>query len=1049
MRYKGWMLVSLFGAVVGVGGGVAAGSAVERFREVPADCRILKIVHGWPDGSAEQDGWIAGLGGQGFGGVVCNVSHREYLRSPGAWEAFVRAVGAARDAGFALWLYDEKGYPSGLAGGEVLRHDPSWEAEGLLAVERVCEAGPVAMPVPPGVLVLAAAYPLEGGVARVDGGIDLSGRVNDGRLDWDVPAGSWRLLVLTRSRLYEGTHAESNLSAAMPYPNLLRAEPTARFIELTHEQYASRLGPDLGRYFVSAFTDEPSLMSMYLRRMPWRPLPWSSELPAEFARRRGYALEQVLPSLVFDTGPSGFRHRHDYWQTIGELIGENFFGQIREACNRFGIRSGGHLLAEENLSNHVALYGDFFGCLRRMDAPGIDCLTSIPGEVPWQIAKLAAAAADLGGHAVVMSETSDHAQVWRPEGDARPRRTVTEAEIRGTVNRLVAGGINCITSYYSFNGLDDEALNRLNDWTGRICALMRGGRSGGEIAVVYPAGALAAHFFPSHHWAGASPAVNRIDALYRAVLTGLVAARREFAVVDDQALVAATVEDGRLVYNGMRWRVLVLPGVDVLSRAAWEKIEQFVEAGGVVIAVGSRPASDGRDFPAPAIEALGRRLLGAPQDGAALSVHSTGAGAGVFLPAGQELLLDPLLDRWLAPDVVCDPPSDALRGAHRRIDGQDVFLVINDSPQPWNGRLTFAARGPGHSLDPATGRATPGIAPDDAALALGPYAAMGYAFPEPAAPRAASDPSTALPRLAHAPIRVAEPLVSRGEWVRETFRTTTNAMGATLWHAAARLTKADVDTYLFVRFPVVDPDDLSAADAIALRVSVPEDQHPATQFLVIVSETGGGDFLASTTASLAEPGAAEIVVPWSHLQYANWSSDADGLLDRTKIAELRIGWGGYYGADGESITFTTDAPTAVRASIAGLQRVSPPETVEAGKVRVVGVQRGAVFDGELRDLGVGREIACGPEVFETSQHVFDVVFRWFENPGGGLCQPGAHVPGGFGRDHGIAEETGAGGEPDEAEEDHGGKPDGLRTRQAILPPAGRLPMKGRCRIIGV
>ena len=911
------MLVPLLGAAVCFGRGatsVAAGDLhPDRFREPPADCRILKIIHGWPDSPAEQDRWIARLSGQGFGGVVCNVAHRDYLQSADAWESLTRAVSAAREAGFALWLYDEKGYPSGLAGGQVLRQDPSWEAEGLLAVDGVCEEGPVQLAVPPGTLVLAAAYPLQDGVARPERGIDLSGHVNAERLEWDAPAGSWQLLVLTRSRLYEGTHAEGNLAEAMPYPNLLRREPTTAFLELTHEQYASRLGEDLSRFFVAAFTDEPSLMSMYFRRMPWRPLPWSPELPAEFERRRGYALEPALPSLLLNTGPNGFQHRHDFWQTIGELIGENFFGQIRRACNRLGIRSGGHLLAEEDLTNHVALYGDFLGCLRRMDAPGIDCLTSIPGEVPWHIAKLAAAAADLEGNSIVMSETSDHTQVWRPPGDERPKRVVTEAEIRGTVNRLVAGGVTCITSYYSFDGLEDDALRRLNEWTGRLCALMRGGRSAGRIAVVYPAGALAAHFTPSKHWANASPAASRIDVMYRTVLTELFAARREFTVVDDQTLAAAEVSEGHLEYNGMRWRVLVLPGVDVLSRAAWDTIERFVSDGGVVIAAGARPQSDGRNFPASDIVDLGRRIFGDPDEGLTIAEHPAGTGAGVFLPVGQEILLDPVLDRWLPADVACDPPSGTLRCAHRRIDGQEVFLVINDSPHPWTGRLTFAARGSGQSLDPATGQIDDGIAPDHAALTLGPYAAAGYAFPEPAPPAAPPHASIPMPRLEHAPIRVAVPIVSRGEWVRETFQTTTNVLGATIWQADARLTRADVDTHLFVRFPVLDPGELSTADGIAFRVTVPEGVYPAAQILVIVSETGGGDFLASTPASLAEAGAVEVVVPWDHLRYANWSHDDDGLLDRAKVAELRVGWGGYYGAENEQITFATAAPTAVRA----------------------------------------------------------------------------------------------------------------------------------------
>jgi hypothetical protein len=735
----------------------------------------------------------------------------------------------------------------------------------------------------------------------------------DSSISWEAPTGTWQVLVLSRSRLYKGTHAEVNLAKPLPYPNLLRREPTARFLELTHGRYAWHLGTDLGRYFVSTFTDEPSLMSMYFRRMPWRPLPWSPELPAEFARRRGYALEPVLASLVLDTGPEGYRHRHDFWRTVGELVSENYFGQIQETCRALRISSGGHLLAEEGLTSHVALYGDFFACLRRMDAPSIDCLTSIPSEVPWHIAKLAAGAADLTGNAIVMCETSDHAQVWRAPGDSRPTRSVTEAEIRGTINRLVVSGVNSITSYYSFVGLDDAALVRLNEWTGRICALMRGGRPAGKIAVVYPGAALAARFVPAQHWATASPGANRIDLLFRAVMAELAAAGREFSVIDELALSSATVRRGELILGDSGWKVVVLPGADVLGPAAWANLERLTEQGGAVVSVGNRPWSDGQDYPAPAVLALSERVWGPPSAVMTVKPHARRGGWAAAIPAGQELLLGPLLHGTLPADVVTakGQPS-VIRVAHRRIDGAKVFLVVNDSPEPWSGRLTFAADGLGMQLDPALGRWTGGISPDGIDVQLGSYGAAGFRFPTgyPTTRRLAVP--TSVPRLVWEPMAVGTPIVSRGEWVREEFSPVEADSTEPVWDASARIVKSDVDTFLFVRFPVSDSAALVSADGLGLRVSVPEGVRPATQLLVVIAEAEGGDFIGSTLCSLAKAGTTELVVPWSRLELAGWSRDADGKLDRSRIAEIRVGWGGYHGAEGERIEFRVGRPAAVR-----------------------------------------------------------------------------------------------------------------------------------------
>jgi hypothetical protein len=46
---------------------------------------------------------------------------------------------------------------------------------------------------------------------------------------------------------------------------------------------------------------------------------------------------------------------------------------------------------------------------------------------------------------------------------------------------------------------------------------------------------------------------------------------------------------------------------------------------------------------------------------------------------------------------------------------------------------------------------------------------------------------------------------------------------------------------------------------------------------------------------------------------AGWSKDEGGGLDLSKIAELGIGWGGYFGAQGEQIEFTLAQPQTAAA----------------------------------------------------------------------------------------------------------------------------------------
>ena len=242
----------------------------ERFVRPPADARILKIVHNLPDTPEEQDSLFRQLMAQGLGGMVVNVSFHEYMASEQKWEAFLRGVKEAKRLGMSLWLYDECGYPSGAAGGITLRDHPEYEARGLNVMDAPVTAGAVTLDVPPGILFRAVAVPVRDGVACLGEVVDISGSVQGNTLVWTAPEGEWYVFAFTEGVLYEGTHAALSLAMKLRYINLLPPEPTARFIAVNHAEYAKRLGDDLGQYFVATFTDEPSLMSLFLAEQKHR-----------------------------------------------------------------------------------------------------------------------------------------------------------------------------------------------------------------------------------------------------------------------------------------------------------------------------------------------------------------------------------------------------------------------------------------------------------------------------------------------------------------------------------------------------------------------------------------------------------------------------------------------------------------------------------------------------------------------------------------------------------------------------------------------------------
>ena len=870
----------------------------ERFAEPPPSARILRILHQQQDKPEAQDKVLQQLAGQGFGGFVCNVAFDGYVDDESKWPAFLRGVRMAKDAGMSLWLYDECGYPSGSARDLTLKGHPEWAARGLLVVETNVCGGAVSLALPSGKLVLAAALPRRNGIVALGEAKDLSASVADGKLVWLAPAGEWFVVAMTDDLIYEGTHAAVSLAFKKPCINLLMKQPTERFLEVTHDRYAEKLDKNLGKYFASTFTDEPSLMSLWMRPMPYRVLPWSETLAAEFRKRSGTDLLPLLPALVTEAGPRGAKARYDFWNTVADLVSENYFGQIQTWCHKHGLASGGHLLMEESIVGHVPLYGDFFRCARRLDAPSIDCLTSLPPQVPWFIARMLSSIADLEERKLTMCEVSDHSQRYRPKGDERPVVIVTEDEIRGTCNRLLWGGINTLTSYYAFKDLSDEQLRRINTQVGRCSTMLKGGHQVSDIALLYPIESVWPKFIPAYHGATSEVSARRVEGVFHGVSEALYGADRDFMYVDARALCDAAVKGNALKHGDLRWRVLVLPAADTLPLAAWENVARFWRKGGAVIAVGALPANSEAEYPSPRVQAIARELFGAGE-APCVSTNAAG-GAGVLLPRGMTALVPRVIDSLLERDAVCADARAPIRITHRRVDGHDVYFAINDSDVAWSGAIRFCGRGVDEQWNPATGAVTALSDGASVPVQLGPYGAMLFRVKKADATRRLSGVASAGLSLSCEPLPGVKPTVGQGQFVRSDL----TGDGAEGWCAAATLTKGQVDTHLFMSFTY--ERTLALGDSVGLMIdsSVPDGQRMPAEMLVILHTKDGGEYIADTGRYLNGPAVSRAYVMFSQFKPAGWSLPTKSALDLSQVNSIRVGWGGYFGTEGEKVTLT-------------------------------------------------------------------------------------------------------------------------------------------------
>ena len=129
------------------------------------------------------------------------------------------------------------------------------------------------------------------------------------------------------------------------------------------------------------FTDEPHMPAFrnYVGNLQHlRFLPWTSELLDAFQKRKGYDLRTRLPLLYHDGGAETAKVRDDFWEVVGDLFADNYFGQIHKFDRKAEWISTGHLNGEEGFWWHLVFDGgNEFANQSRLDYPGLDWIFPI------------------------------------------------------------------------------------------------------------------------------------------------------------------------------------------------------------------------------------------------------------------------------------------------------------------------------------------------------------------------------------------------------------------------------------------------------------------------------------------------------------------------------------------------------------------------------------------------------------------------------------------------------------------------------------------------
>lgn len=405
---------------------------------------------------------------------------------------------------------------------------------------------------------------------------------------------------------------------------------------------------------------------------------WTEDLPAEFRKRRGYELLDHLPAL-FDNGPESAGVRHDWALTLSELVDERYLTPIDAWAKAHGTRF------------RAQVYG--------FPPPRLssNALVALPeGEgAPWRrftSTRWATSAAHLYGKPVVSSETWTwlHSPSW----------AATPLDMKVEADRHFLQGVNQLIGHgwpYSPPGLPEpgwafyaaSALSDHNPWYAAMPAVTRYmTRASGMLREGAPADQVAIYLPTEDAFAALTPDDASVDkAMARYLPEDMVApvldAGFGFDFVDAQAVTA-----GKL-----KAHILILPAIERIDAAAYAAIADWAAKGGTVIAIDHAPS-----------------VSGGLIDGAAASKRVREIGGKVFGSGGRIVARSGLaaaLTAAATPDVAWARPDPRLGFVHRRLDGGDLYFIVNTSNEAIETSARFLGdNGRGAWWDAQTGQRT-------------------------------------------------------------------------------------------------------------------------------------------------------------------------------------------------------------------------------------------------------------------------------------------------------------------------------------------------------
>ena len=596
------------------------------------------------------------------------------------FDVYRTCIEEAEKLGLTLWIYDEYGFPSGTAGdingdgiGRFKQKYPEHTYKRLdktefIPVQKKTFTQPLSNE------QLMAAVAMDTATLKR---IDLQPFISGNTLTWDVPEGSWKIMIFTC------------VDAGNTIVDYMSPEAVSKFIEMTHDQYYNRFKDYFGKTVVGTFFDEPTLY--YAEGRAWTP-----DFNEKFEKKYGINPALFYPALWYDIGDDTEEARNYLFGFRTDLYAEGYTKLVSDWSVEHGILATGHQDNEEVI-NSVGISGDLMKCFKYLIVPGID---KIGGDRPAEnFYKIVSSAAYNWDHSLVMSET------YGAMGN------ISWTEIFNVAMDQYSKGINILIPHAVWyntekvvylpelslrNPIYADSLNIFNDFLTRLNTLMQNdARWAGDISVLYPIQTMqSGHYMdgPLGHYRGG---VEIPDLDYVQVGINLIdSLGHDFMFLHPEVLdEQCEIKENKLFLNNKiqynSFSTIIIPGCRTISLSNLNKIKEFADAGGSVIFTTTLPKKATKQADNNKVNTIISNIINEKK---ALFIEN---------PSTQNL--GNAIDKLPSVHSARFSGKERLRNIHKISEGKDIWYFANPDSKPKTVEIELTGEHKLEAWDPHTG----------------------------------------------------------------------------------------------------------------------------------------------------------------------------------------------------------------------------------------------------------------------------------------------------------------------------------------------------------